>query len=170
MTQILPNPDLGTPVGQVGPSPYNGLPPNITVLQAMAIGVLPAQTEIFLSNANPTTLAQALSSGAVSASASAALLQFAPTYTVTAISQASSGVVTINQVSSTNPFTVGYNLNFENISGMIALNNVNATITAVGGSSGAWTATFNINTSAMPAFVATSNAVVEVGYATYGGN
>lgn len=69
------------------------------------------------------------------------------TGTVTGITNAASAVVTINTVSVSNPFTNGTTAGLTGVTGMTQINNVNATITATGGSSGAWTITLNVNSS-----------------------
>lgn len=75
--------------------------------------------------------------------------------TITGISQASSAVITVNTVSGANPFTNGSTVGVTGITvGMTQINNVNAKITAIGGSSGAWTITVNINSSAFTAWSA----------------
>lgn len=82
-----------------------------------------------------------------------------PAQSVTAVTQAASGVVTFNTVSATNPFPVNQNIYFTGLGGMTQLNGLVGKVTANGGSSGAWTATFNINTSAFTAY--TSGGTVE---------
>ena len=77
---------------------------------------------------------------------------------ITGISQASSAVVTVNNnnssSSSVNPFVVGEVLGFSGVTGMTQINGLSGTVTAIGGSSGAWTATLNINSSGFSAFTA----------------
>jgi hypothetical protein len=53
-----------------------------------------------------------------------------------------------NGLGTKNPFSVGDVLYFSGVSGMTQINGLTGTVTAIGGSSGAWTATFNINSSA----------------------
>ncbi len=174
MTQFFQTPAAGSAFPVEPPPPgqpaFVGIAPNISILQAMGTGALPAQAEIY-NLGPPTTLAQALSSGQINGSALASTLQFAPTYTITAITNASSGVVTVNAVSAANVFTVGATLYFSGIVGMTQLNNTYATVTATGGSSGAWTATFNVATTSYGTFTSTSGTpTVQVGSGNYGGN
>lgn len=63
---------------------------------------------------------------------------------ITAISKAASAVVTVNTVSTTNPFSVGQIVGFANVGGMTQINGLYGTISAIGGASGAWTCTVNI--------------------------
>lgn len=72
--------------------------------------------------------------------------------TITAITQAASAVVTINTVSVNNPFAVNCPVSFEGVLGMTQINGVMGSVSAVGGVSGAWTATVNINSSGFSAF------------------
>lgn len=73
-------------------------------------------------------------------------------YTLTAITQAASAVATINTVSASNPLTVGDVLTFTGVNGMVQINGLAGTVTAIGGVSGAWTATVNINSTAFTAY------------------
>ena len=72
--------------------------------------------------------------------------------TITGITQAASGVVTVSTGGGSSPFTVGNTITFQSISGMTQLNGLSGTITAIGGVTTAWTATFNINTTAFTAW------------------
>jgi hypothetical protein len=79
-------------------------------------------------------------------------------YTVSGITKASSAVVTVSTVQGTNPFSTVSGSNSIIVSaittGMTQINNIQGTVTATGGSSGAWTATTNINSSAFTAWSA----------------
>ena len=72
--------------------------------------------------------------------------------TVTAITQAAQAVVTISTVSGSNPFTVGNSALFASVVGMTQINGLTGIVTAIGGASGAWTATVNINTTSFTAY------------------
>lgn len=71
---------------------------------------------------------------------------------ISGISIAASAVVTVNTVSTINPLSVGCPVEFTNVSGMTQINGLFGTVTAIGGSSGAWTATVNINSSGFSAW------------------
>lgn len=64
---------------------------------------------------------------------------------VSAISKAASAVVTVSTVSVTNPFVVNDYVILNDVSGMTEINSVAGIVTAIGGSSGAWTVTVFIN-------------------------
>jgi hypothetical protein len=79
------------------------------------------------------------------------------TFQISNITQSSSCVVTSSSTQSTNPFqnTNGNNeqqLTFGGVGGMTQINGLIGSVTAAGGSAGAWTATVRINTSAFSAF------------------
>lgn len=76
----------------------------------------------------------------------------AVTATITGITQAASAVVTINTVSGSNPFSLGNNVGFSGVVGMTQINGLVGRITAIGGSSGAWTFTVNINSLGFTAY------------------
>lgn len=76
--------------------------------------------------------------------------------TVTAITQAASAVVTISTVSVSNPYAVGMNITFFGISGMTQINGLSAVVSAIGGSSGAWTVTVPINSTGFSPFLASA--------------
>jgi len=68
--------------------------------------------------------------------------------TITGITKAASAVVTISTVSTINPFSVGQPIIIENVSGMTEINGLTTgLVSAIGGSSGAWTVTITINSS-----------------------
>lgn len=73
-------------------------------------------------------------------------------YTITGITRAANAVVTVNQVSAANPFIVGQQLYFLNVLGMTQMNTQTGVVSAIGGSSGAWTATVPINSTAYTAY------------------
>jgi hypothetical protein len=171
MTEFFPNPAAGVPFPQVAPLvPPNGqgISPFLTILQAMATGQLPAQTIVYNSGPQGNSIMQLLSDGVLSASALTSTLQFAPTYTITNVSQASSAVVTISSTAAANPMTVGQTAYFSGVVGMTQINNQYGTITATGGSSGAWTATVNIASTSYTAY--SSGGTLQVGETTYAGN
>lgn len=72
---------------------------------------------------------------------------------ITAITNAASAVVTINTVSGSNPFAVGMDVSFFSVVGMTQINGLKGAVTAIGGSSGAWTITVAINSSGFGAYV-----------------
>ena len=78
--------------------------------------------------------------------------------TITAITQAAQGTVTVSTGGGSNPFTVGNTITFQSIVGMTQLNGLSGTITAIGGVTTAWTATFNINTTAFTAWASGGTA------------
>jgi len=66
--------------------------------------------------------------------------------TISGISVAASAVITLNTISAINPFLVNCNVVVEGITtGMTQINGVQGLVTAIGGASGAWTVTTNIN-------------------------
>ena len=71
---------------------------------------------------------------------------------VSGITQAASAVVTLSTVSTINPLSAGCTVELYNVSGMTQINGVIGQVTAIGGSSGAWTVTVNINSSAFSAY------------------
>ena len=87
-------------------------------------------------------------------------LQIGPVnaYSISGITQAASAVVTLNSVAVSNPVVVGAQLNFSGAAGMTQINGLRGTVSAIGGSTGAWTATTNINSSGFSAY--TSGGVV----------
>jgi hypothetical protein len=76
----------------------------------------------------------------------------ATNHTITAITQAASAVVTISTAGSANPFIVSNVLHIDSVVGMVEINDLEGTVTAIGGSSGAWTITLNINSSGFTAY------------------
>ena len=73
---------------------------------------------------------------------------------VSGISQASSAVITLSTVSTINPLSIGCPVQLYNVVGMTQINGVIGSVTAIGGSSGAWTATVTINSSGFSAYTA----------------
>jgi len=78
------------------------------------------------------------------------------TFPLTNITKAVSCVITSSSTQSTNPFTQNGNneqqIQFGGVNGMTQINGLIGSVTATGGSSGAWTATVRINTSAFSAY------------------
>lgn len=67
---------------------------------------------------------------------------------ISGITKAASAVVTISTVSSINPFSVGQPVVIESAGGMTQINGLTSgLVSAIGGSSGAWTITITINSS-----------------------
>jgi hypothetical protein len=65
----------------------------------------------------------------------------------------------VSTVSAANPFAVGQTVQFTGVLGMTQINNQTGTISAIGGSSGAWTFTANINSSAYTAYASGGTAI-----------
>lgn len=65
--------------------------------------------------------------------------------TITAITKANPAVVTISTVSGSNPFSVNNTIAFASVGGMVQVNTLVGVVTAIGGSSGAWTVTTNFD-------------------------
>lgn len=78
--------------------------------------------------------------------------------TITAISQAAAGVAILSTGGASNPFAVGQTITFASIVGMTQLNGLVGTVIAIGGISGAWTVTFNINTLGFTAYASGGSA------------
>ena len=72
--------------------------------------------------------------------------------TITGITQAANAVVTISTAGASNPFAVGNSIAFASVGGMTQINSVAGLVTAIGGASGAWTITTNINSTAFTAW------------------
>jgi hypothetical protein len=92
-----------------------------------------------------------------------------PSAPISGITLAASAVVTITTGGSSNPFAVNGTVTFSAVAGMTQINGVVGTITAIGGSSGAWTITTNINSAAFSAWtsggtVLSSNTAVNSAY------
>lgn len=81
---------------------------------------------------------------------------------ITAITKAVSAVITINTVSAANPFTPGCPIGIEGATGMTQINGVLGNVTAIGGASGAWTITTDIDSSGFSVYTG-SGAVFPVG-------
>lgn len=71
---------------------------------------------------------------------------------ISAITNAASAVVTFSSAAASNPFSVGSLITFSGVQGMTQINGLQGTVSAIGGSSGAWTATVNINSSGFGAY------------------
>jgi hypothetical protein len=78
--------------------------------------------------------------------------------TITGITVAANAVVTLSTVSSANPFAVGNTIAFASVGGMTQINAAVGQVTAIGGSSGAWTVTTSINSSAFSAWTSGGSA------------
>lgn len=78
--------------------------------------------------------------------------------TITAITAATSAVVTISTGGGSNPFAVGNTIAFASVVGMTQINAVVGTVTAIGGVTTAWTITTNINSSAFTAYSSAGTA------------
>jgi len=85
------------------------------------------------------------------------------TASITGITNAAQAVITINTVSGSNPFSVGQQIGICGIvGGMLQIAGLSAIVQAIGGSSGAWTITVNINSSGFSTY--TSGDVINSGY------
>jgi hypothetical protein len=90
--------------------------------------------------------------------------------TITGISQAASAVITVNTASGSNPFAIGETVGVTGITvGMTQINNVNARVTNIGGSSGAWTVTINVNSTGFTPWSAGGTLSSPFPYALTGG-
>jgi hypothetical protein len=80
--------------------------------------------------------------------------------TITGISQAASAVVTLSTAGSANPVQVGQQIVFLTVSGMTQINSLTGTVTAIGGSSGAWMFTVNIASTGFSAYTSGGTATI----------
>lgn len=78
---------------------------------------------------------------------------------ISGITKAASAVVTVSTGGASNPFLIGQEIVFAGVVGMTQINGLVGTVTAVGGASGAWTATVNINSSAFSTYTSGGTAV-----------
>lgn len=78
-------------------------------------------------------------------------------YSISGITVAASAVVTISTVAGANPIKVGSWVTFDNVAGMTQINGLNGAVTAIGGTSGAYTATVAINSSGFGAYTSGGN-------------
>jgi hypothetical protein len=72
--------------------------------------------------------------------------------TITGITQASSAVVTISNISAACPFSIGQQAYFSGVLGMTQINTVSGAVSATAGVSGNWTITVGVNSSAFSAY------------------
>jgi hypothetical protein len=104
---------------------------------------------------NITQAAQAV----VTSSAPQATNPFAiENFAISGITNAASAVVTLSSPAAVNPVSVNGVLSFSGVGGMVQINGLAGTVTAIGGVSGAWTATVNINSGAFGAYTAGGTA------------
>jgi hypothetical protein len=89
--------------------------------------------------------------------------------TISGISIAASAVVTVNSVAGSNPFAIGETVGVTGAAGMTQINNINAKVTNIGGSSGAWTVTLNVNSSGFSAWTSGGILSSPFPYALTGG-
>ena len=82
------------------------------------------------------------------------------TGSISGISSATSAVVTFSDTSSTNPFVIGDTLKIAGVSGMTQINGLYGVVQALGGVSGAWTVTLNVNSSTFTAYTSGGTAYV----------
>lgn len=74
------------------------------------------------------------------------------TANISAITIAGSAVITVTTISAANPFAVNDSVQVSGVLGMTQINGLSGLVTAIGGVSGAWTATVNINSSAFSVY------------------
>ncbi len=86
---------------------------------------------------------------------------------VTAITKAAGAVVTISTVSTINPFSAGQYVTLSGIGGMAEIEGLIGLVTAIGGSSGAWTITTDIDSSAFTTYTS-GGYLAPAGNAAYG--
>jgi hypothetical protein len=77
---------------------------------------------------------------------------------ISGITQGPAAVVTSSYAGPLNPFLNSFNVVLSGVSGMTQINGQIGTITAVGGSAGAWTATVNINSSSFSVYTSGGTA------------
>lgn len=91
--------------------------------------------------------------------ASGSLLSFSGSAnSITGITKSTSAVVTVSTGGSVNPFAVNAPLYITAVSGMTQINGKVANISAIGGVSGAWTATLNLDSSGYSAYTSGGQA------------
>lgn len=71
---------------------------------------------------------------------------------ISAITQAATAVITLDDTTSVNPFTAGDQVYITSVGGMTQINGQGIVVSSVGGSSGAWTLTVPINSSGFGAY------------------
>jgi hypothetical protein len=71
---------------------------------------------------------------------------------ISGITQATNAVITISDTTGVNPFSAGQQVYIAGVGGMTQINGLGAVVSAAGGSSGAWTITVPINSSAFSAY------------------
>jgi hypothetical protein len=138
---------------------YVEVPSNTTLYLLGTLQLTNRQSGLFCNNAaNIKILGE--KSGTITDSVVAAPQVFGA---ITAITRAASAVVTISTVSGANPFSLGQQLGISGISaGMEQINSMAGIVQAIGGSSGAWTVTLDINSSGFSSY--TSGGVLSSGY------
>jgi hypothetical protein len=95
-------------------------------------------------------------------------------YNIIGIALGASTVITFNYAGSSNPFAVSNVVGFAGITGTTQLNTQFGTVTAIGGSVGAWTITVNINSTGYSPFtsggIVTNSAIQNLGGASASNN
>lgn len=79
---------------------------------------------------------------------------------ITGITNAAQAQVTLSYLSTIHPLAVGQECLFGGVVGMTQINGSPGLVQSIGGSSGAWTATFNINSSGFGAFSGTGTPIL----------
>lgn len=90
----------------------------------------------------------------------ASIVKGTTAYNITGITKAAAAVVTVNSALTTNPFVINQPITFAGVVGMVEINGLTGFVTAVGGSSGAWTATVAINSTAFTTYASGGTATV----------
>jgi hypothetical protein len=73
-------------------------------------------------------------------------------FAISGITKAANAVITVSTAQAANPFSVGATWEFNSVAGMTQINGLYGTVSAVGGSFGAWTATVNIDSTAFSTY------------------
>jgi hypothetical protein len=73
--------------------------------------------------------------------------------TVTSITKAASAVITVNSGAAANPFFIGCPITLQGVVGMTQINQQSAHVSAIGGVSGAWTATIPLDSTTFSNYV-----------------
>jgi hypothetical protein len=132
-----------------------------TVGQSIAFTAVPAGSMVEINNLTGLVLSTGGSSGAWTATVNINSSRFS-TYTsggqaaglpfnsgglITAITQASQAVVTVNSSNLVNPFMIGETVYFSGVPGMVQINGLSGNIVATGGGVNGWTITVHLDSS-----------------------
>lgn len=91
--------------------------------------------------------------------------------TITGITKAASAVFTVSRTDVVNPYAVGSQVDISGVGGMTQMNGLTVTVTAIGGSAGAWTFTTSTDSSAFSVYTSggTASTSARDYYAIMGG-